>query len=591
MNEQAVIKVLDLINKGHYNVAEKDVTKLIIAHPKIVTYQNLLAVIYASQKKFEESIIVLEKIIKFSPKFIDAFINLGNIYIELNQLQKSTDCFRKAIFINPNHVMAKFNLACVLDKQNIFNESAKIYENIIKEDPNNIDFLTNYSSNLIQSENLVKAKKVLNKILKIDSNNTKAIINLGVIQKDKGDFKKAVQYFNKALSIASNLSEAFYNLGTVHEEEEKFTEAISSFKQAIKINPFYAEAHYNLGCVLERFGRMHDAGISYKTAIQYKSNYTKALHNLARAQLATGDFINGWVGHELRKGGTKKAYETLGVKKEHIWDGARFDDTLVVHGEQGIGDEILYSSIFFDLTNFHKDLTITTDDRLMPIMKRSFPGINFISRYNKFFIDKKKSPKHILAGSLGRIFRNSLVDFKKNKTYWLVSSPKKYEEFKKKFSNLKKIKIGISWKSYGIKNQDRNISLAKLVKNFSKKNFDIINLQYGDTSLERNFIEEKIGRKLVHFDNFDYKNDLEGLAALICNCDLIVSIPNAIAHLSGALGKNTWVLCSADTQWYWYSKSKKSFWYPSSRLFKQNTREEWDYIFNLMKKEINKLFE
>ena len=44
-------------------------------------------------------------------------------------------------------------------------------------------------------------------------------------------------------------------------------------------------------------------------------------------------------------------------------------------------------------------------------------------------------------------------------------------------------------------------------------------------------------RKLIHFDNFDYTNDLEGLAALICNCDLVASISNATVHLAGALGK------------------------------------------------------
>ena len=77
-----------------------------------------------------------------------------------------------------------------------------------------------------------------------------------------------------------------------------------------------------------------------------------------------------------------KITELLGIKDKKIWNGKKFDGTLVVHGEQGIGDEILYSSMFPDLVNYHDNLIITTDSRLIPIMQRSFPKVNFINRYN-----------------------------------------------------------------------------------------------------------------------------------------------------------------------------------------------------------------
>ena len=144
-------------------------------------------------------------------------------------------------------------------------------------------------------------------------------------------------------------------------------------------------------------------------------DYVEALYTIGRVQLATGDYENGWIGHEFRNNGMKEVYELLGIKDKKIWNGKKFDGILVVHGEQGIGDEILYSSMFPDLVNYHDNLIITTDGRLIPIMQRSFPKVNFINRYNNNLSNKNNSSTHILAGSLGRIFRNSLTDFKKDK--------------------------------------------------------------------------------------------------------------------------------------------------------------------------------
>ncbi len=315
-------------------------------------------------------------------------------------------------------------------------------------------------------------------------------------------------------------------------------------------------------------------------------DYVDALYNIGRVQLATGDYKNGWIGHEFRNNGMKKVYESLGIKDKKIWDGKKIDSTLIVHGEQGIGDEILYSSMFPDLVNYHDNLIVSTDGRLIPIMQRSFPKINFINRYNNNLPKKNDLAKHILAGSLGRIFRNSLGDFKKEKYNWLVSCPKKCDKFKKKFSNLKKYKVGISWKSSGLKSSERSISLNQLSSIFHKKNFEIINLEYGDIHLEKNMLEKKKKRTLIYFDDFDYKNDLEDLAAIIRNCDLVVTVANATAHLSGAIGIKTFVLVPSEPQWHWHSENKKSMWYPSAKLFRKKIDEEWIDVLNAVKKEI-----
>ena len=155
------------------------------------------------------------------------------------------------------------------------------------------------------------------------------------------------------------------------------------------------------------------------------------------------------------------------------------------------------------------------------------------------------------------------------------------------FSDSKKFKVGLSWKAKGISVDKRSISLIDLAKIFPKKRFEIINLQYGDIKSDMKKLEDTKKRKLIFFDNLNYTNDLDGLAALICNCDLIVTIGNAVAHLAGALGKNVWTLVPTDSHWWWhYYNNKKNLWYPNLKIFKQKKRDNWDYVFKILSKEV-----
>ena len=61
-------------------------------------------------------------------------------------------------------------------------------------------------------------------------------------------------------------------------------------------------------------------------------------------------------------------------------------------------------------------------------------------------------------------------------------------------------------------------------------------------SEERKKFQSEFGIELVNIDDLDLMNDFEGLAALMASCDLVLTITNATAQLSGSLGVNTWVI-------------------------------------------------
>ena len=91
-------------------------------------------------------------------------------------------------------------------------------------------------------------------------------------------------------------------------------------------------------------------------------------------------------------------------------------------------------------------------------------------------------------------------------------------------------------------------------------------------------------------DDFDNGEDaFVDTAAVIANCDLIITSDTAIAHLAGALGHPTWVLLKQIPDWRWMLGRKDSPWYPSMELYRQTKRDNWEEVFKIIKKDLKSL--
>lgn len=73
--------------------------------------------------------------------------------------------------------------------------------------------------------------------------------------------------------------------------------------------------------------------------------------------------------------------------------------------------------------------------------------------------------------------------------------------------------------------------------------------------------------------------DWEQTAAAISNLDLVITSCTGVAHLSAAMGKETWVVVPAMPYYPWARPGSKSDWYPSVRLFRQERYGEWKKPF------------
>ena len=124
-------------------------------------------------------------------------------------------------------------------------------------------------------------------------------------------------------------------------------------------------------------------------------------------------------------------------------------------------------------------------------------------------------------------------------------------------------------------------------KIFSGLDIVLVNLQYGDVEDEIREFKEVTGIDIVQCASVDNREDLDGLAALIEVCDLVVSTSNVTIHMAGALAKETWVMLPRIlVNFWWLVECTDSIWYPSLTLYRQSTLDDWDSVYVSIRKDL-----
>lgn len=249
----------------------------------------------------------------------------------------------------------------------------------------------------------------------------------------------------------------------------------------------------------------------------------------------------------------------------HEWDGTETCDLIVI-AEQGIGEQILYASMYDRLP----PATIATDPRLILLMARSFPQHDFIPIKD---IRKYETPlsRHAYTVDLAARY------LKANTGSWLKHDQMRADRYRDAmgatFGNT--VKVGLSWRSHNKGFGDaKTIPCADLMPLVSDTRITAIGCQYGIFPDDVKFWNNN-GKHVLSLAGLDATNDLDGLASLISALDVVVTCSNTTAHLAGALGKRTVLMANgAFSLWYW-GKADRSPWYPSVEILRGPPIKPW----------------
>lgn len=369
-------------------------------------------------------------------------------------------------------------------------------------------------------------------------------------------------------------------------KNSNYQAAASAFEKSVNDSPHMADAWCNQGVALQLLGDLEGAVEKLKRAIELQPNMASAHFNLGVTLLLCGDFIEGWEEYEWRWrcaefGRKPTAIESIAP----AWQNESLvGKSILVYGEQGIGDEVMFHSCLPDLIERGGDVLVSCEFRLTALLRRSFPQV-VVFESDRMAKERwrerlGKIDFQIAVGSLPRWFHTALTPIAKRKAY-LRADATLVEQWKRRIPPGKP-KIGISWKG-GLKLDHglRSTELDQWRPVFENLDATWISLQYGNHQPEIQELRERIGVSICDPRRVDPQSELDDFLALIATMDLVISVDNSTVHFAGALGIPTlaMVVFPSMSHWRWGVEPHSTRWYPSLTLIRKDRNDSWNEVF------------
>jgi len=361
----------------------------------------------------------------------------------------------------------------------------------------------------------------------------------------------------------------------------RFDEAIAALERAVAFEPGRADAHLTLGVFL--LNLRHDlAGAQqcYDAAQRADPDEPGAPLNMALLRMSQNDYSRAsWDLYESRKRLLKRKSYFWRLPLP-AWEGESLEGRgLLVYGEQGIGDEIMFASVVPDAAARAARCTLACDPRLVSLFARSFPGIACVP-WDRSPVE----PGHpmleghdaaVAAGSLGRYLRSAPDAFAATAPF-LRADPARVQAWRRRLAALGPgPHVGLAWRGgvYGTGRTRRSLDLGTLREALSPLQANWISLQRDATDAELEGAREPGRVRLAHLP--EAIADIDEAAALVEALDAVVTVCSWLVHLAGGLGKPVCVLAPYVPDFRYGLEGRAMRWYGSARIFRQDRYGDW----------------
>ncbi len=519
-----------------------------------------------------------------SHKHLNKAINAYNRHDYGKAVTKALD----AAEADPTCSKAYHLLGLSLDALGELSRALPMYEKALQLDPKDHDLYINLGLAAWKMKLLTQAEQLFRIFIELEPGNAAGWANLAGIMRDRMCFDEAIEIRRTAIYRMPEQSVLWNMIGSILAERGDFEQAGTFYHEALRLDPTFARVWHNLAYSLSHIGQNKDALDAFNKALELHANPADRLETMyarSHSLIAVGRLEEGFRDYEVRNDPQHKNATLLAVNAQH-WEGQPLTGkSVIICGEQGLGDELMFANAIQDAIEAagpDGHVKIAVDTRLISMFQRSFPGAE-VGRYHNTPHNGKtlrsmpwtgKCDYIIPMASLLPHFRADISDFPR-KPYLVPESARtaRYREMVKGDSG--NLIVGICWRSMLINAQrHKYYSALDLWEPILKTpGVTFVNLQYGDAQEDIARVETLFGVPIHQIQDLDLKQDLEGAAALSAACDIMIGAPTAAAAMAGAVGTETWFLVTADG---WPQLGTDHYpWYAKSRAFKPAKVGDW----------------
>lgn len=457
-----------------------------------------------------------------------------------------------------------------------------------------ITFFNNYLDCLNKQNKTDIETEVLEHLELISSNYPPEIYKTLAVAYDRiNDNYKSTEYYEKYLKLidTNSIESGDYNyLGCYYNKlfsenthsKADIEKSIKYFEKAYEKSPNYKTYAKNVTIVASKINDQETCRKYWEKIFEMNCPLTNDdKYDYAAFCLKIGNF-EGWhkyFGFRFQKENNKTYLPEISKPE---WNGKKdiTGKTLLIHCEQGFGDTFLMWGYMPRIINRAKHIIFIAQDELCELLQDNNLGIEVLPK-NTTDLNKIKFDYYIPSMSIPAVLKLNRDNISVEGGY-IQANKQLTEDYKKKYFNNDKLKIGISIAGGAKGNHTRDIPINTFLLLDKLKNVEIYSLSYGfNDSLFTDFKNNKVINVAKDFHNFS------DTAAAIANCDVIITADNGLMNLAGAMGKKTFCLFNYANNFRYFDLTGEDIvWYKSVKPFVCNDINNWEYAMEKAIKEL-----
>ncbi len=524
---------------------------------------------------------------------INEAIDEYNRYIQNLSALKKNDEITKEIEYSKNLILEKLKAKCqkFLDEKDYYN-AIFCCKYLFDNKPDDEDNLNNYIKCLseVKQHDL---QVLLAKYYVYAFDKPKCYKLLSDAYEKNQDYELSTQTYKKYLMlekrtkleagdynmIACNYFNSYINKGEQPQDAEN---AVKYFKKAVKLIP--DNKIYLRNCIVAAMKTK-----DFKTEQSLWFKYIELGYadkddefTYSASCIRNGDFKE-WEKYYGSRFETKNPTFYPKFNKPE-WTGTEdlSDKTLLVHYEQGFGDNFLMFGYMPRLVKMAKHVIYYIQNEIYELVRNNEYGVE-IQCHNTVDAQNLKFDYHIPCMSIPIVLKLDKTNIAVDGGY-IKPDKKLVEQFKKKYFDTPKLKIGVSFAGVSL-NPKRDIPLEHLLKLDELEN---VQLYCFTKDVEAKTLKSFKKNKVINIAE-DFKNFADTAAALE-NLDILVSSDNGVLNLAGAIGKKTLGVFNYHYEFRWYDLTGEDCgWYKSVKPIVNDEYNDWsksmDKVVEIIKQE------
>lgn len=582
---QQLQAALEAHRQGRLPEAERSYRAVLAQAPGALDAYNLLGRLLTQTARAGEAVTMLRHAVDLAPNQAGIWLSYTEALLAAGQTEMAREAAETARRLAPRDGDVLFMWAEIQRISGAWEIAATGFRQVLAMRPQQAAAWLQLAACLRALHDLPGAVAAAERALSLAPQAPECHNNLGSLSAAKGEHSKALNAFDRALELRPDYAAAMINKAASLREMGRAQEALPLAERAVQVTQGHPDSWAGLGQVRHGLGQLDLALAAYREALARRPQDPETQWNFALAALAKGDFTSGWPAYAWR---WRKAEPPL-PRRSWPWPHWRSNEAaqrLLLWGEQGLGDRLLFLQYLLALLERAK-VTLETDARLIPLLHRSFPTVDFVPE------QPQADSTLITADFDAHLPLGDLPQASPPGHAYLRADTAQTDRLRARYlAGGAAMLVGLSWRSINpAVGAGKSLQPGELAILATVPNCRFICLQYGATDDEHAQMRALFGDRYIVDGEIDTRNDLDGLAAQIAALDLVLTVSNVTAHLAGALGRPVWTLAPAGKSLFFYlmAEGEETPWYPTMRVFRSPSPGNWETPLQVVVKRLESL--